>query len=139
VERSVLKTCALLPLSSVSDNSTNTAFPLSLLLLQHIFSALSAFFLILNLLQRIHLVLLQSQAGSYIPTFTPEFLINKNVRDACSKLRCSSSQRDLPLYQRTESGRNGRYCRSDRKLRGCDQQCWHRASKRDSRNFEHCR
>ena len=49
VDEPVLKTFALLPLFSVSDNPTTTAFPLFLLLLfQHIFSALSAFFLLLQ-------------------------------------------------------------------------------------------
>lgn len=94
--------------------------------------------LLLHFCDIFDLLLSKPQAGSCIPTFTVQIFVKAFEQDACSKLRCSSSQRDFPLHQRTESGRNGRYRRSDRKLRGCDQQCWHRASKRDSRNFEYC-
>jgi hypothetical protein len=94
--------------------------------------------LLLHLCDIFDLLLSQPQAGFCIPTFTFQLFLSRSDQDACSKLRCSSSQRDFPLHQRTESGCNGRNCRSDCKLCGCDQQCWYRASKRDSWNFEYC-
>ena len=53
------------------------------------------------------------------------YFVNELDQDACSKLRCSPSQRDLSLHQRAKSGCNGRHRRFDCKLRGRNQQCWH--------------
>jgi hypothetical protein len=82
VRRVVLKTLALLPLFSASDNSTTTAFPFFLFLLQHIISALLAFFLILHIFLD-SLPCSFTTAGRFLHSYLDTQFLQSKVQSRC--------------------------------------------------------